>query len=229
MKKLIITLLLATPYCYTLPIDKPVHLNDAKKLFTTTGNHEELDRIKKNIINYYHSKDGYEKDVITICHNALDYLTNRTIHKNDAIIFDIDETLLSERNLFFEKNLEWIRGEDTHPFRMQKKCTVIKPMLDLCRALKLLGYKLIAITSRNKDFELATRENLTSEGFPEFDQIVLVPIDLYHKVSAGTWKESERIKLSTTYTIVGSFSDSTVDLDGACCGEYIALLPNYFY
>ena len=50
---------------------------------------------------------------------------NRTVEENDAVMFDIDNTLISSRN---------------------KK--VIEPVYNIYKALKQRGYKIVIITAR---------------------------------------------------------------------------------
>mgnify|MGYP003347638178 CR=1 FL=1 len=57
-----------------------------------------------------------------------DYFQNRSVLPGDSVIFDIDETVLSNVNLSIEENFETKRGTDTnYLFRSQARCSECRP------------------------------------------------------------------------------------------------------
>ena len=78
---------------------------------------------------------------------------NRTVEENDAVMFDIDDTLISSRN---------------------KK--VIEPVYNIYKALKQRGYKIVIITARpgfQENIEWTERQ--LAEINVEYDVLVFTP------------------------------------------------------
>lgn len=231
IKHSIITILLATSTHNFALAEILMSLKDAKKQFADQP--AKLQAAKDDILNYYEpvgqAKDSqYEQDVRLICQNALaqDFKTH-TVTEKSAVIFDIDETALSDYPFFKECSFEW-SIEDAYHFRLKKESVIIRPVQELCNELKSLGYKLIFLTSRRDTLLDATKENLASQGYV-FDELILLPIELFNQhVSHGAWKAEERKKLAQKYDIVGSVGDSLSDFEGDYCGIKVKL-PNYLY
>jgi len=213
------------------PSQSLISLKDAKKQFA--NNSEQLKNIKTKIQTYYEAQDQnkesvYEKEVRTICQTALDkHFKTHKVTEKSAIIFDIDETVLSDYPFFKEKNFEWT-ADEAFLFRFKKVCTPIRPVRDFFNELKKLGYKLIFLTSRRDTLYQATTENLANTEYV-YDELILLPIKLFEQhVSHGAWKFEVRKELSKKYDIIGSVGDSQSDFEGGCCGVMVKL-PNYLY
>jgi len=182
---------------------------------------------RNKVINYYETGD-FEKQVTIICHKALKELL---IVKKDncVIIFDIDETALSNYPFFKEKNYIWSLNEEVVVFRQKMVCPVIQPVLEFYSELIKAGFKIIFLSSRRDSLYQATLKNLHNAGFAKFEELILLPMDLLNAgVKHGLWKAQKREELSKRYNIVGSISDSPKDFIGGNTG-YNILFPNYLY
>ena len=138
-------------------------------------------------------------------------------------------------DLFVQTNFSSAKGGDeSFVFRLDKKCTAIKPMINFCKQLRTMGYKLIFISSRRGPEKIiqATRENLQEQGFEvdDIDGLFLTPMEVYiKKIPVGVWKESIRASLTPNYDIIGCIGDSESDFAGQHTGEITIKLPNYLY
>jgi len=213
------------------PAQSLMSLKDAKKQFAKSP--EQLKNIKNTIQAYYEAQKPnqesvYEKEVRTICQTALEkHFKTHKVTAKSAIVFDIDETVLSDYQLFKQKNFEWTT-DDYCDFRLKKACTPILPTRDFFLELKKLRYKIIFLTSRRDTHLQATQENLAAYGYT-YDELFLLPTELLEQhVSHAAWKLQIRQELSKKYDIVGSISDSLSDFEGGYCGVMVKL-PNYLY
>lgn len=249
IQQLLITISLAL--CFTnliipVPAKTVIPFPEAQKMYA--NNPEALEKAKQEIIAYHTAKDGllsgYEEEITIIIAQALHNFTAAkkrldalSGQRTPAIILDIDETVLSNLQLRIETNFASKSGcDENYIFRDQQRCTGIKPMVDFCKKMRELNYKLIFISSRRgpEDHIKATKANLIRENIQvdEIDGLFLMPVTLHHgteKMPVGNWKESVRQTLSCSYDIVGCIGDHNNDISGNYIGEIQVKLPNYLY
>jgi predicted secreted acid phosphatase len=207
----------------------PPSLRVAKKQHSVTS--AEYHNVVSALRAYYEqSTDGataYERDLKVICDKALEHFKQLPVTANAAVVFDLDETLLSNYALADTTNFVWT-VEDAYTFRQNSTCPAIKPVRELYAALKGLSFKIIFLTSRRDTLTQRTIDNLASQGM-SYDELILLPIDLFNQgISHGAWKAATRAALSQRYTIVGNVGDSESDFEGEHNG-YKVKLPNYLY
>lgn len=228
IQKSILTIMLATSVSYLFATEALISLKDAKKQFADQP--EKLQAAKDSIRNYYEpvgqaQESVYEQEVRVICQKALEDFKKHTVTEKSAVVFDIDETLLSDYPFFKERSFDW-SIEDAYQFRYKKESAVIRPVQEFYTALKALGYKMILLTSRRDLLYQATHENLVKADYV-WDELILLPMELFNKhVSHGAWKAD--IRKALPYNIIGSVGDSLSDFEGDCCGIKVKL-PNYLY
>lgn len=218
----------------------PLSIPEAKKRFCESP--EELEKVKQDITNHYTKRvnelyTGFENEINDICTQIFEFFNHQTdLKHHSAIIFDIDETVLSNFELSKLLNFESRRGsDDNYSFRVGKKCTAILPMLTLCKKLKDMDFHLIYVSARRGTDDLikATQENLEREGY-HVDELYLMPMEIHNekdpekKVHTKTWKENVRKELSEKYDIIACIGDNDDDMTGECCGKKFKL-PNYLY
>jgi hypothetical protein len=149
-------------------------------------------------------------------------------HKKLAIVFDIDETVLSN----YEKAIEpdnFVFGPLSQAETTLELGLAIKPSLDLYNAAKARGITPFFITGRGEsaDNRSHTESNLHREGFSDWKQLYLKPSGF-----TGTtvdYKSGARADIEDQgYRIVASVGDQYSDLAGG--HEDVAFkLPNPFY
>jgi predicted secreted acid phosphatase len=228
MKDLMCVVVVSTGM-YLSAATPPPSLRTAKKQHSVTS--AEYKNVVSALHAYYeHRTDGataYERDLKVICDKAFEHFKQQSVATNAAIVFDLDETLLSNYGLAVESNFVW-SVEDAYTFRLNNTCPAIKPVRDLYQALKELGFKIIFLTSRRDTLTQRTIDNLATEGL-SYDELILLPIDLFNQgVAHGAWKAATRAALSQRYSIVANIGDSESDFEGEHNG-YKVKLPNYLY
>ncbi len=248
-----------TPLMQVRSLTPPVPFKQLKDFVSPEG----LDAAQKTILNWYTTRvtkslTGYELELETLVRNKeliQDFkgaIKNHSGEKPPVVIFDIDETVLSNLGLSELTNFTSKPGLTAdnpcspYHFRVNKKCTQINPMTNFCKRLQVMGYTLIYISSRRGTPEMyqATTDNLKAaeivlnnitminQGKKKLEDklgLFLTPIDLFGKMATGKWKESVRKDISEVYEIIGCVGDSADDWSGEHTGSITVNVPNYLY
>ena len=145
-----------------------------------------------------------------------------------AIVFDIDETVLSnwpeiaKLNMGFYQPLEdeWERSE---------KAEGIPGSIALYKQAVASGVTVFFITGRPEAMREVTEANLRDQGMTEWKSLVLRSNEERDE-TAVVYKSSERRKIvAQGYTLVMSIGDQWSDLEGVPHAEISVKLPNPFY
>lgn len=141
--------------------------------------------------------------------------------KNSAVVFDLDETLLSNFDSFKKMNfsMDWEKVN-------YDSCTLIKPTFDLYKHVLDNNIKVILITARNEALRKNTVNNLKRLGITKWDTLMLMPKDMkwsdentmYFKVN------SRKAMTDAGYTIMFSIGDKITDLKGGFCDTTFKLV-----
>jgi hypothetical protein len=146
-------------------------------------------------------------------------------HKKRAVVFDIDETSLS--NFTAIKADRYTFGPQSQAEAVNEIGTAIPPTLDLFNLAKKKGYATFLITGRREDVRDHTAHNLEREGFTGYTGLILRPVG-----AGGTvvdYKSGERAKIEDQgYKIVANVGDQYSDLAGGH-SQVVFKLPNPFY
>lgn len=186
---------------------------------------------KLEVRQYFDDSTRYWNDVKKVVQEAKKYVEkNLDTTKNNAAVFDIDETTLN--------NLEYIKGHD-FGFTMESweewvdsaKATAIEPVLDLYRFLKQKGIKVFFITGRYESKNIKnpdpTIRNLINVGYKDFDGIFFKPRT--PKMKTSEFKSLIRKKLTEEgYYIFINVGDQYSDFVGEYPGKTFKL-PNPAY
>ncbi len=185
-----------------------------------------LSTAKEEIINYYES-GKFDKELNHTIDNAIDKFKDVHTSDSDAVIFDIDETALS--NYEINKQLDfgyvpalwdkWIQDEKAHANGS------VKNLYDF---LVSKNFRIIFISGR-KDYQFkATYKNLKDAGYTKFDTLIVRKPD-ENNLTALEYKSKKRVELTEKgYKIVGDVGDQYSDLDGPDHGIQVKI-PNYMY
>ena len=183
--------------------------------------------IVKEKLKEYHTGGKYNTDLNRIIKKAITEFSKITPKENSLVIFDIDETALSNYQFAldydFGYNEEiWTEWVDS------KKATAISEVKILYDMLIEKGFKVVFLTGRNRSHYDATKENLINEGYTKFDTLITRKMDAL-KTTAVDYKSKERKQLvENGYIIVGTIGDQLSDLEGPYHGIQVKL-PNYYY
>jgi len=194
---------------------------------------ENLHTLKQQVV-FYHDSGECDFDQETVTQRARNYLEKRISNNNRlqnkerlAIVFDIDETTLSNYEHLFELNfgiipqlvLEEIQKADD---------PAIKATQRLYQYARKQGIAVFFITGRAEKLRVITKKNLKSVGYDKWDGLYMKPND-YENKSVIPYKSSMRkIIQDMGYTIVVNIGDQFSDLAGGYA-ESVYKLPNPYY
>ena len=183
--------------------------------------------VAKQAVERYYESGCYKKDLSEIVAKTLKHFESVSAENNATVIFDIDDTLLSDYADVKEISFGYI-PKLSHKWIMEADAPVIQETKKLYDYLVGKGFKIIFMTGRKFDEYDATIKNLKREGLTTFEKLI---VRQKHEVniSAKAYKSGNRKQLTEQgYNIVGCIGDQQSDLDGGYAG-YAVKLPNYKY
>ena len=184
-------------------------------------------RVAKDRVKDYYESGKYDEEMDSIFSDAKDQIKNIKIKNNSTVIFDVDDTALS--NYEISKKLDF--GYDykiVQDWVMSAKLPAIKQTKDFFDFLKSKNIKRIFLTSRNYDEYDATYKNLVDQGYTGFDTLI-VRSKSDKDLGSQKFKTKERENLNKAgYEIIATVGDQWTDLNGGFSGIKIKV-PNYLY
>ncbi len=195
---------------------------------------ENLHISKQQVIAYYNS-GNYEKDLSSVATQAETYLQQRVNEnaksaqpKKLAIVFDIDETALSNYPDMLKLNFggtmkmmldDIAKGQDA----------AIKPTLQLYQLAEKDHVAVFFITGRYQWLQQATIKNLKAADYTKWNQLMMKPNN-YQLPSVIPFKSSERAKIEKQgYDIVVNIGDQYSDLKGGYADKTFKLPDPYYF
>lgn len=187
----------------------------------------------------YHTK-FYNDDVAAVFGSAQKFVEqNAARSKRPAIVFDIDETSLTNWPNLAADDFGFVAGGscDVLPagpcgfnkWILKSSAEAIGPALKLFKAAKLNGVAVIFITGRPDSQRDATVVNLEHAGFDGWTELRTRPDRDTRTVQQ--YKMEERIAVEAEpegYTIIANIGDQMSDIDGGH-GGCTFKVPNPFY
>ncbi len=187
---------------------------------------QNLDTAKKLVQNYYESGE-FDKECKLIFDDAKSQIEKLTLDKNSAVIFDVDETALSNYNSTKEIGFGYVR-ELWHNGILKADEPAIPETKKFYNWLISKNIKVIFLTGRYEEVREATIKNLIYAGYTKFDTLI-VRNSQESKIPAAEFKPAKRNELvEKGYNIIASVGDQWSDLVGGNSGIKIKL-PNYLY
>ena len=190
------------------------------------------------MLNYIHS-GAYETELTNVIDQAQQTLkqaiNNNTQHKKLAIVFDIDETSLS--NLHQIEALLKLNSDPGGSHNPKLLNTVadnfhdpaIKPTLNLYNYARKNNVTVFFITGRDDYDRAGTIKNLKAVGFTDWQQLSLRQPAQYD-LPAETFKTAVRKKITQQgYDIVLNVGDQYSDLIGGHADNTIKLPDPFYY
>jgi predicted secreted acid phosphatase len=151
--------------------------------------------------------------------------SQRWWNKKPAIVFDVDETLLSNWTAIVADG--FVYGPKSQAEATDEIGTAIKPSLDLYNLAKSKGIAIFLITGRGEAVRAPTADNLQREGFTGYQQLILKPAGFSGTTVA--YKAGARKAIEDQgYNIISTVGDQYSDLAGGYADTAVKL-PNPFY
>jgi len=190
-----------------------------------------LDTAKTAVAHYYES-GNYERAVAAVAADARAWIEQYAAHRRSderlAVVFDIDETLLSNYPHIHSIGFGYIPS-DWEAWIARGEAPAIKPMRELFLVARHLGYDVFLISDRQESTErAATEANLRREGLGDYTRLIMQPAG-GPKLSLSDRKTAARRALYREgYTIVANLGDQESDLRGGYA-EHTFKLPDPLY
>jgi len=193
-----------------------------------------MDSQKKVLRDYYVTSNQYQYELFQLTNTWTEYFSRLTPNPNgrDVVIFDIDDTLLSNLRNILDTDFGHI-PKLFDDWVLNATAPAINQTRTLLKYLKGRGFNVIAITGRPYTQEDATRVNfLRWDIDPSIFSALIFrsAAEPSSTMTATTYKSTRRMKLTTedNWNIVGCCGDQISDCAGGFAG-YIMKLPNYCY
>jgi acid phosphatase len=189
----------------------------------------------KQTIARYHDSGEYDVDIQNVVDAAESYLNKRVDENNQAtdkkklaLVFDIDETTLSNYPSIVKLNFGGTLDEINSDIANGTDAP-IPETLSLYKDAIAKGVAVFFITGRDQQTVLAaTEKNLKTAGYTQWQGLFLRPHD-YKDKSIIPFKSSVRKKLEEQgYDVVENIGDQYSDLAGGYT-DATYKLPNPFY
>jgi acid phosphatase len=197
-------------------------------VFCGCVHHEPLNlTLAKERVEKYYECGQYDKELCEVTHDAIKHFKKVLLRKNATVIFDIDDTVLSDyadaKSISFgyvpKLSHEWVLRADAPAIQQTK---------NLYDYLVRRGFIIIFLTGRKHNEYDATIKNLRNQGFTTFEKLIVRQED-EERLTAEKFKSSRRKKLvEEGYRIVGCIGDQLSDLKGQHTGHKVKL-PNVRY
>lgn len=196
---------------------------------------ENLDTLKAEVQRYHACtcKCGcYTNDLNLQADRAIAYLQKRVAHRGSneklALVLDIDETTLSNWREMIQAGFAY----DKKAFDAwvdTASAPALPGTLRLYQEAQRLKVSIFFLTGRPESQREVTERNLSSQGFTEWNGLILRSPD-EAKLTAQEYKSRERLALEAKgYEIVLNVGDQWSDLRGKAQAEYSVKYPDPYY
>lgn len=181
-------------------------------------------------VQQYATSGEYGRDLATVALQANKYLTKRvTKVKPDqklAIVFDIDETVLTNLTQMQENDFGYVPAVWKR-WLAEARAPAIVPVQAVYETAVRHNVAVFFITARHESDRASTEKNLRDVGYDKWEKVYLMADDT--EKPARLYKTAARVQIEADgYTIVANVGDQTSDLQGGHA-ERTFKLPNPFY
>ncbi|MGC4074029.1 MAG: HAD family acid phosphatase [Nibricoccus sp.] len=191
--------------------------------------------VRKAELKRYQASGEYERGLTTVAEEASRWIETRAAKRLQgerlAVVFDIDETVLSNWENMVRDDFSYI-SERWHAWVARAEAKVIVPVRETYRTARRAGVAVIFVTGRKELDRTATELNLRQVGIGEYDALIVWS---KAEADAAGWKNTVEFKTAIRkrltaegWTIVANVGDQASDLAGGYA-EKTFKLPNPFY
>lgn len=181
----------------------------------------------KNAVQAYYESGEFDRECEKIIDGAIDQIDGIKLSGKSVVVFDIDETALSNYEYTKEIGFGYVY-KLWNEWQQKGIAPAIKDTKRFYDHLISKNIHVIFVTGRNSEVGEATKKNLIEQGYAKFDTLI-IRSDREHKILAAEWKAGKRRELvSKGYNIIACIGDQWSDLVGGNTGIKIKL-PSYLY
>ncbi len=181
----------------------------------------------KKIVQEYYESGNFDLECSKIIDRAISHLNEIKISGKSVVVFDIDETALSNYQYTKEIGFGYIY-KSWNDWQLKGTAPAIKNSKRLYDYLISKNIHVVFLTGREAEMREATRRNLIEQGYTKFDTLI-VRSEAERNLSAASFKLQKRNELvKNGYDIIASVGDQQSDFEGGNTG-YEIKLPNYLY
>jgi len=187
--------------------------------------------VVKEQIKAYHDSGLYDKEIKAVTDSAKQYLEENLARyqgQKAAIVFDIDETTLSNWPIILAQDFAFVYNE-RQAWVAKAEAPAIQGSLELYRLARDKGLAIIFLTGRGDSERTLTALNLKRAGYTTFTELIMMSPEQEKKLEVGEFKRLERKRLTAQgYRILINIGDQASDLAGGYA-EATFKLPNPMY
>ncbi len=184
----------------------------------------------KNDVKKYRASGTWEQSIecsVEKAKAALQEYLPMTFEK-PAVVFDIDETVLSNWKIIEASDFGYNRRRYKHWESLAKDKPIV-PVRHLYKFAQSKGFAVFLITGRRENQRAATERNLKKAGFTHWNGVFFKPMD-FIGTKAMEFKSKWRAHIKEMgYTIVLNIGDQQSDLDGEPHAIYDFKIANPAY
>jgi acid phosphatase len=185
-----------------------------------------LDEAKNAIKDYYESGQ-YDRECSKVIDSAIDHIDKIIVSKKSAVIFDVDDTALSNYEQTKSIGFGYVY-KLWNEFIQEGKAPAIKETKRFYNYLISKNIHIIFLTGRYPEMLETTKRNLIEQGYARYDTLI-VRSENERGIPAAEFKTTKRAELTKNgYNIVACIGDQWSDLVGENTG-YKIKLPNFLY
>ncbi len=186
----------------------------------------------KDAVIAYAETGRYDTEIAAVAREARAWLADRTARRTPgerlAIVFDLDETLLSNYGHMREQDFGYV-PDVWNDWVAQADAPAIGPVKAVYDDARRLGLAIFFITGRQEGRDrIGTEENLRREGLGVYDRLILARNDGTRLTTAQRKTAARAAIEAEGYRIIANLGDQTSDLEGGHA-ERTFKLPNPFY
>lgn len=187
----------------------------------------------KQAVQKYIDTGGYARDVAAVAQSVTKYLAKRVPQgakdKKMAVVFDIDETTLSNLPHITANDFAYIK-DSWDEWVQSAQAKAIIPVQVAYDAAVRGKVAIFFITGRHESERIATEKNLREAGYETWAQIYFKPAPSADRpLTSRQFKAGIRQQLTADgYVIIANIGDQQSDLAGGFA-EKTFKLPNPFY
>ncbi len=196
-----------------------------------TGSHEPAQAHRSGPeLHRYVDSGWYERDLAAVAARARTWVEQRAAKRTEgerlAIVFDIDETLLSNWTEIVQTDFVYVPAI-WEVWEAEARAPAIGPVRDVYLAARRLGVEVILLTDRREHERAVTERGLRAGGYEDYAVLLLKPDA--SKETAAEFKSAQRRRLAGEgHVIIANIGDQDSDLAGGFA-ERTFKLPNPFY